>query len=204
MHLNFDSDVKLRLNRFSKLGTWYILALSAIATIAIIGQVLIQLHLKDQQSDSQVVNVAGKQRMLSQKISKTVLLLEPNQSENERLELAKELDVAVSLWKISQDGLRHGNDSLQLPGKNSEAIITLFASIQTDFDSTYQNAQAIITLLKSDPIVSYASLDPHIHGILNHEGIFLSGMERIVLQYADEAHEKVSSLSSMEYILLII
>jgi two-component system, NarL family, sensor histidine kinase DegS len=204
MHLNFDNDVKLRLNRFSKLGTWYILALSAIATVAIIGQILIQLHLKDQQSDSRVVNIAGKQRMLSQKISKTVLLLKPDQSEDDRIEKLKQLDVAVSLWKVSQDGLRHGNDSLRLPGKNSEAIVTLFASIQTDFDSMYQSARTIITLLKKDPTVSYASLDPHIKGILDHEGIFLGGMERIVLQYANEAHEKVSSLSSMEYILLII
>src|SRR6188768_948076 len=204
MHLNFDNDVKLRLNRFSKLGTWYILALSAIATVAIIGQILIQLHLRDQQSDSRVVNIAGKQRMLSQKISKTVLLLKPDQSENDRLEKLKQLDAAVTLWKISQDGLRHGNDSLQLPGKNSEAIVTLFASIQTDFDSMYQSAGTIITLLKENPTASYASLDAHINGILDHEGIFLSGMERIVLQYANEAHEKVSSLSNMEYILLII
>ncbi len=204
MHLNFDSDVKLRLNRFSKLGTWYILALSAIATVAIIGQVLIQLHLKDQQSDSRVVNIAGKQRMLSQKISKTVLLLKPDQTEVDRIEKLKQLDAAVSLWKISQDGLRNGNDSLRLPGKNSEAIVNLFVSIQSDFDAMHKDAQTIIALLKKNPSAPYTDLNPHIQGILNHEGVFLSGMERIVLQYANEAHEKVSSLSNMEYILMII
>ncbi len=204
MHLNFDNDVKLRLNRFSKLGTWYILALSAIATIAIIGQVLIQIHLKDQQSDSRVVNIAGKQRMLSQKISKTVLLLRQDQSEGDRIELTEKLETAVSLWKISQDGLLHGNDSLRLPGKNSAAIVTLFKSIQSDFDEMHRNAQDVIIELKKDPSTPFRSLSPGIQGILDHEDLFLNGMERIVLQYANEAHEKVASLSNMEYILLII
>jgi two-component system sensor histidine kinase DegS len=73
MNLNFN--VQEGISRFSRLGTWYILALSAIASVAIIGQVLIQNHLKGQRDDSRVVNVAGKQRMLSQNISKTLLLL---------------------------------------------------------------------------------------------------------------------------------
>ncbi len=204
MHLNFDNDVKLRLNRFSKLGTWYILALSAIATVAIIGQILIQIHLEDQQSDSRVVNIAGKQRMLSQKISKTVLLFKPDQLEGDRIELIKQLDAAVSLWQISQEGLLHGNDSLRLSGKNSDAIISLFASAQPHFDGMYQNAETIIALLRKNPSESYETLRQPIQEILNDESIFLTGMDRIVVQYADEAHQKVSSLSAMEYSLFII
>ena len=73
MNLNFN--VQEGINRFSRLGTWYVLALSAIATVAIIGQVLIQNHLTNQRNDAHVVNIAGKQRMLSQKISKSLLKL---------------------------------------------------------------------------------------------------------------------------------
>jgi two-component system, NarL family, sensor histidine kinase DegS len=87
MHVNFDNESGFSLNRFSRLGTWYILALSVIATVAIIGQLLIQKHLKNQLSDSRVVNVAGKQRMLSQKITKAVLLLHLNQAEADRTKI---------------------------------------------------------------------------------------------------------------------
>ncbi len=74
------NDAKDGLQRFTRLGLWYILALSAIATVIVVGQALIQTHLHTQLSDSQVVNVAGKQRMLSQKIVKTVLRLRTGQS----------------------------------------------------------------------------------------------------------------------------
>ena len=204
MHLNLDREAKLSLNRFSKLGMWYALALSVIATVAIIGQILIQSHLNGQLSDSRVVNIAGKQRMLSQNITKTVLLLRDDQSLEERNNLLKKLRSAVELWKISQDGLKHGNDSLQLPGKNSEAIVKLFSVIDNDFHEVYQSSETIITLLTDDALVTSDILDPHIQNILTHEGLFLAGMERIVLQYANEAGQKVSSLSTMEYIVLAV
>ncbi|HEX6226315.1 MAG TPA: hypothetical protein VFZ52_17975, partial [Chryseolinea sp.] len=65
MTLDFNPESKLTFNRFSKLGVWYIFALSVIATVAIIGQFLIQDHLQDQLSDSRVVNLAGTQRYKS-------------------------------------------------------------------------------------------------------------------------------------------
>jgi two-component system sensor histidine kinase DegS len=204
MHLNFDSEAKLSLNRFGKLGIWYVLALSIIATVAIVGQMLIQSHLRDQLSDSRVVNVAGKQRMLSQNITKTVLLLRDAQRPEERNDLLNQLRTSLRLWKVSQDGLLQGNDSLQLPGKNSKAITALFVKTHDDFNTVYESATAMITLLKQDTLTTSASLQPHVDNILAHEGLFLKGMEQIVLQYANEAEEKVSSLSMIEYIVLAI
>jgi len=204
MHLNFDSEAKLSLNRFGKLGMWYALALSIIATVAIIGQLLIQSHLKDQLSDSRVVNLAGKQRMLSQNITKTVLMLKDGQTEAERTRLLKQLRASVGLWKISQDGLLHGNDSLQLPGTNSEAITGLFDKINDDFNEVYQSSTNVISLLSSNVMIPADALQSDVQNILVHEAPFLIGMERIVLQYANEAGQKVSSLSTMEYIVLAI
>jgi signal transduction histidine kinase len=204
MHINFDSEAKVSLNRFSRLGTWYVLALCAIAIVAVIGQALIQTHLHNQLSDSRVVNVAGKQRMLSQKISKTVLMLSDNQAEVERQQILDNLRPSVYLWRLSQDGLLRGNDSLRLPGKNSEAINQLFDAITDDFEGMHQNANDILLKLGANVNTPFDSLSPHIKKILYHETKFLTGMERIVFQYANEAEEKVSRLSNMEYIVLAI
>jgi two-component system, NarL family, sensor histidine kinase DegS len=204
MHVNFDTDAGHSLNRFSRLGTWYVLALSVIATVAIIGQVLIQRHLKNQLSDSRVVNVAGKQRMLSQKIAKTVLLLRFDQTETERKEIVNDLRNSVSLWKVSQEGLLQGSDSLRLPGKNSATIDTLFAVVAVDFEKMHTNAMQIISALQHNLTTPYDSLKPNVQGILEHENRFLTGMESIVLQYSNEAQGKVSYLSTMEYIVLTI
>jgi two-component system, NarL family, sensor histidine kinase DegS len=204
MRLNFDNDVKLSLNRFSRLGIWYVLALSVVALVAILGQVLIQLHLNSQLSDSRVVNVAGKQRMLSQKISKMVLMLRDNQTQQERHELLINLQSSVNLWKVSHEGLIHGNDSLQLPGKNSAIISSMFAKVSSDFENINGSTQQLLALLKANPLVSYDSLGPEVVKILEHEPRFLDGMEKIVLQYASEAQAKVSSLSFIEYLFLCV
>ncbi|AYB34363.1 ATP-binding protein [Chryseolinea soli] len=203
MHLNLQSGANSRI-KFSRLGTWYILALSAIAIISIVGQVLIQQHLHDQLSDSQVVNVAGKQRMLSQKIAKTVLLLKADQTEKERNTLRVNLQEAAHLWKISQEGLQEGNDSLHLPGNNSPTVTGLFKEIYDPFTKLYESATRISALLATDPLTSLSALDNDIQIILNQEGRFLSGMDVLVRQYAKEAGQKIDSLRRMEYLLLFV
>lgn len=203
MHLNFEAEPKSAL-KFSHLGTWYSLALSAIAIVSIVGQVLIQRHLRDQFSDSQVVNVAGKQRMLSQKIAKTVLLLREHQEEKERNDILQELRDAANLWRISQQGLQNGNDSLHLPGNNSGTVISLFRKIEVPFSTIYSSAMEIISELEHDKTISLPSLERNIQTILQEEGPFLSGMDAIVSQYAHDANEKIESLRTMEYFLLFI
>lgn len=204
MHLHLDNYVKRGLNRFSRLGTWYILALSIIATVAVVGQVLIQSHLKTQLNDSRVVNVAGKQRMLSQKITKTVLLLRDGQTAAERSSTLENLKESVLLWKISQEGLLHGNDSLKLPGKNSVAITRLFQQVHDHFTGIGRSALHLIAVLEKGPEAPFGLLKADIENILQHETPFLEGMEKIVFQYDQEAKSKVSSLKTMEYIVLAI
>ena len=58
MNLNFNVQEGIR--GFTRLGTWYILALSAIASVSIIGQVVMQNHLANKRDDSRVVNAARK------------------------------------------------------------------------------------------------------------------------------------------------
>jgi len=196
------NEAKDGFQRFTRLGLWYILALSAIATVILTGQALIQTHLRTQLSDSQVVNVAGKQRMLSQKIVKTVLRLRSGQSESERRILYNELARTLSLWKTSQDALLHGNDSLHLDGDNSVVVRTYFDSLQPDFAALYTNASHVLAVLRSDLTVSEDKLQPYRDVILAHEDLFLTGMERIVRQYTDEAQRKVTRLSTIEYVVL--
>ena len=60
---------------FLRVRKWYLLAFAGIALTIIIAQLLIQTHLNSQLDDSRVINVAGRQRALSQKLVKEVLLV---------------------------------------------------------------------------------------------------------------------------------
>jgi PAS domain S-box-containing protein len=191
----------LKANRFTRLGVWYILALSTIATVIIAGQVFIQLHLKDQENDSHVVNIAGKQRMLSQKLVKDILLLQ-SQAKNQSEALC-ELESSLQLWETSQRGLVDGNDSLNLSGKNSNEILSLFESVDKSFLLIDSNAREILNEYKKSgrgPDL----MESKVSAILESEESFLTGMDAIVYQYDLEAKSKVTRLSRLEYTLLII
>lgn len=204
MNLEFNNDSQLKSNRFGRLGTWYVLALSVIVSIAVIGQILIQNHLQGQLSDSHVINVAGRQRMLSQKITKCALLLKPDQSVEARVKILDELKTALSLWTMSHDGLQNGNDSLHLPGRNSGEVTSMFSTINVHHEVMKKSSLTLVGLLSADSSVSYDELSSLVEKILHHQDAFLVGMNKIVFQYDAEARQKVSTLSTLEYVLLFI
>ena len=69
---------------FDKLSRLYIIALSTIALSVIISQILFRNHLDTQKSDSTAINIAGRQRMLSQKLTKEIVSLIDTFDENNR------------------------------------------------------------------------------------------------------------------------
>ncbi len=204
MRFNFKDFNNNRKNKFGRLGLWYILALCAIATTIILGQILIQHHLHNQRTDSRVVNVAGRQRMLSQKITKLSILLQGDVPQKKINRLSSELHEAVEIWQISHEGLKNGNEILGLPGSNSPEIEAMFNKIQLPHDSIIHYVNALLGHLSSGEFHVKDDVSVFVVHILKHEKAFLAGMDKIVNQYDIEASGKVSMLSRMEYLLLLI
>lgn len=201
MNVDFNIDRKAHTNTFNKLGVWYILALSVIASVALIGQLLIQQHLRTQVGDSHVVNLAGSQRYKSQSIVKMSVLIYTDL--NPQPERIKALESTLAEWKKGHEGLQNGDATLNLPGQNSDRIKQMFAEIDPYFKNVYTSAQNILAFgsgNEKDTIL----LNAAIKTLLSNEGIFLEKMDKIVFQFDQEAREKVSRLSKLEYTLLVI
>lgn len=202
MNLQFNPDGKHRFNRFSKLGMWYILALSVIATVSIIGQLLIQRHLKTQLSDSRVINLAGAQRYKSQWIVKMCVLLGNGVRHEAYPATTKALGETLSEWRRIHYGLQNGDEALNLPGKNSEAITTMFRELEPYFVQVYESARR---LAGTGGTAQRGSEDEDAMAtLLSNEAVFLKKMDRIVFQYDHEAKLKVATLGKLEYMLLAI
>lgn len=180
----------------------YIIALSAVALLSVIGQVLVQIALKEQSSDSRVVNIAGRQRMLSQRICKNVVLLGYNIDTLNRSFQKKELDESLAAWHTFHIGLQSGNlDTLEHKVNNSDSILLLFKKIEPHFLTIYNNAHALSNTL---PISTHEYRVLIINDILRNEKLFLSGMDKIVFTYAKEAKERVDGLKQVEIFLLMV
>lgn len=181
----------------------YLLALSIIAVLLIGSQVLIQLTIVRNDDEGRVVNIAGRQRMLSQKMAKTALALILDGSPAGRAALAGELEAAASLWRRSHDGLLGGDPGLGLYGTNSAAVLALFRGIEPAYLEML-DAAAALSRRARDPAAAAAEMRALAGPILDREAAFLAGMDAITFRYADETRQRIDSIRLLEYLLLAV
>lgn len=190
------------LNVSKKFTRLYSIALSAVAVLSIVGQLLVQRALDEQSNDSRVVNMAGRQRMLSQKICKEVLRISLEVDSSNKEVNVLELTSALALWYNYHVGLKSGNlDTLQGRLKNSDTILKLFMEIEPNFLTIYKQATILAETIS---IATPAFRNKVIIDILSNEPIFLKGMDKIVSVYAQEATGRVDMLKRVEVILLLM
>ncbi|XZE46970.1 ATP-binding protein [Pirellulaceae bacterium SH467] len=183
----------------ARLRVLYIIALSLIACLAIAGQWLIQRTLVAVEQDARIVNVAGRQRMLSQRISRTLLELysieESHLASSVTSIKLHTLREDLELWIDSQKQLRGRSADNPSEILETHQVEDSFASIENDFELIRSAGQS--RLEATPEAVS-------IQEIIQASDRFLIGMEQIVGLYETEARDRVSRLESMERALLLI
>jgi signal transduction histidine kinase len=204
MRLSAVNFEKNNSSRFDRLGIRYGIALSLIAGIAVVGQIVIQSHLSRQRSDSHILNVAGRQRMLSQRITKDALLLRDGQSAVARREILSDLEESVKAWTRTQYDLVNTRDTTGLSSNTNDAIRMLFREVSDPYSLMRAHAQHLVAMLQQNPETPYELLRADAENIVIHEGAFVEGMEKIVLQYEEVASAKVASLRIIEWILVAV
>ena len=187
----------------NRLRKRYIFAFSIIASLVILSQLIIQFVISGQESDSRVINIAGRQRMLSQRINKAVFGLYLAEDEKSKNAYFNELTFSVDLWKKSHIGLQNGDSQLGLPDENSKVVRQLFASIEHSHQTILKASYDIISIVEKG---NYTKQDlyPKIQQIKENEAVFLKGMDTIVFQYDYESKGKINFIKHMELALLFI
>ncbi len=178
--LTFDSPSNTR-----QLAARYFVSLGAISVVAILGTLLVQYQGRNSQSDARVVNIAGRQRMLSQAIAKDALLLSRSTDASERLRLAEDLRGVVATWAQSHSALIEGDLELGVPGTSDPEIRRKFVALESDYDAMVRAARVI--LMRVSVAQETADISGETNAILTHEGPYLETMNAIVFQYDAEA-----------------
>ncbi|RRB00895.1 ATP-binding protein [Larkinella rosea] len=183
-----DQQVAQRLTRF------YMLALTVIAVLSITGLLFIRRTLSDHNNDGRVVNVAGRQRMLSQRLTKLALL---------RTEGILTVDTAsfpalLNTWSQSHTQLRNGTLRMEKEYvvRKSRQIDRMFTQIEPVFQSIYGSLVQI-----NNPSATEDQKKTALHTILRAEPSFLEQMNAIVFQFDKESFERVKSLEQVEWVL---
>ncbi|MFI5455979.1 MAG: type IV pili methyl-accepting chemotaxis transducer N-terminal domain-containing protein [Isosphaerales bacterium] len=170
----------------------YRAALALVAFLVLLNQLLVQPSLLRLTMDAPVINIAGRQRMLSQRLAKAALALERADGKTRR-RYFDELDQVLRLWTASHDGLRHGNRAISLPGGNSQAVNAALDGLEPLFLRMRTAADRLIRdEARGQPGEPAARDDLAI--ILGAEGEYLERMDRVVGLFEREARDRVGRM----------
>ncbi len=168
---------------------------SAICLITLISILLVFFTvntLKNQKDDSTVINIAGRQRMLSQKMSKEALCI---QSGLEIEECRSSLKETYALFDSSLKGLINGNSSMQLPPTNNPAILGQMRKVESLWNNFSTQIQTMLNPSSKGEVVTQA-----IQNILKSNIPLLTEMNKAVGMYATQSQKKITKLTTALYI----
>jgi len=167
------------------------LLLLIMTTTIVCTLVLLIILVKKNQNDGNLINTSGKQRYLSQKISKTSILYYNNTDSIKNLEYINSLETDLRLFKK--------NNEILLSTANTETIIESLSKIQPYYQAICWNTNNLIHKTKN---IDY------LNNILEVETYFLNNMNKIVQQYENENKTEINKfifyLSVSKMILLIV
>jgi len=178
----------------------YLFALVTIAVTVLLSQLLIQYNLNSQLSDSKIINISGKQRMLSQKLTKEILVLNFITDSLQKKKKIDQILETISEWKFNHYSLINGNDSLGFPKEKNQILIQYFENLQPNFDTLLKAGNTFLENKKHNK--NEQDNQKLVQTILDNGAVFLSKMNRIVGEYDKEALEKVTRQSKTEYSIL--
>ena len=102
----------------------YLLFIATIVLIIIAAVLFFQNRINILTSDVSIINISGKKRMLSQRITKQVFSLDLDQSDRASRIYLDSLSALITEWQNNQDFLILANKQV----RNSERIDSLFAA----------------------------------------------------------------------------
>ena len=176
----------------------YVVALLLVATLSTAAWLSLRWVIADQESTAAIVNVSGRQRMLSQRTALLSHLL-VNSPPAQRSEIRATLKKSIDLFEASHQGLIRGNPAMGLPATMSDAVRAAYFSGAQPLDAQVRAyVQAVRALLGTEDaalreddaqlqFITETALTP-----------LVSALNAMVEQYQREGEASVHRLASAE------
>ena len=196
-----DGNISIGIETFNKIKNRYLLAFSLVLISVSVSQVFVQKHLSSQLNDSRIINIAGRQRMISQRLSKNILLLQKHENIDK---LLSAINTDNKILVEYNNGLRNEYSNIGDLTFDNNSVHSLFDSINT-YQVNISNACNKISALNFEDSLSIEDkLDEQVRIVLLNEVPFLKIMDIIVLDFEKESRYRIEQLKNKEYVLFSI
>jgi PAS domain S-box-containing protein len=185
--------------------TWrYLVALVLVALLASAAWLSLHLVITEQQSTAAVVNISGRQRMLSQRTALFSAML-VNAPPERRPAIRDKLRDATELLRKSHLGLTRGDEALGLPATMSDTVRAMYFAPPLGLDNQVRSYLANLQALLQVPDQDLRPDNPYLLAILDAApaGLVVS-LDKMVSQYQREGEAAVSSLLRAETLVWLM
>jgi two-component system, LuxR family, sensor kinase FixL len=192
-----------------RLTARYFFVLVAVATLVVVDQAVIQPLLVRMNSYAPAINLAGRQRMLSQRLTKAALALQLSNDTSQHQRYQTELRLTLTQWADAQAALRGICSSTGTTNLDSLEYNRVWAVLQPHFEEMLA-AGKILAGESPEPFSSNNSTSQNnpsgegpsasiaaVSTIVDHEAIYLSSMEQIVGLFQKDADRQVALLRAI-------
>lgn len=144
------------------------------------------------------INLSGRQRMLSQRVTLKLLLIQDQLKEEDNVE--KEIAEIQSLltdFKEVHDDLQKGNKARNLPAIKSPYIQQLFNQVEPYYKKLYSFADSLINDPKPEKV------DFYMNQVLSNQKKYLKIQDVITFKFEEEARTDLGKISFKIFILSV-
>ena len=186
------------------LGLRYKIVLAVLAGLSVGSFLILEGVIASQNSGAAEINIAGRQRMLSQRIGFLFSQVINAPEDENKFSAIGLLDEAILLMERSHAGLINGEPSLNLKAISSAKIRAHYFGPTSQLD---EDVKTFLGLAKNylGAILSDSAIEEHQQAFesFNTE-ILLEDLNRVVARYQFENEEKVSSLNFYQIISVVL
>ncbi|MFT7004794.1 MAG: nitrate/nitrite-specific signal transduction histidine kinase, partial [Sulfurimonas sp.] len=166
------------------------LMLSVIATTIYLNQQNVK--------DALLINIAGKQRMLTQNISKNIFYIHYSSNKD-----FYELNAAVDDFIKGFNTLKHGDINIDMSPVITDEISLQTKKVDKLWDSFHEDIQNF-KLYSSSKLNKKAELEQIVRSIYKENTILLDNVDKLVTMYTNYSEDKANFIKSFQYSAAII
>lgn len=166
--------------------------LGALLMITIFAVITVTIYLNYKNTkDALIVNIAGKQRMLTQRITKNIYYINQTKSSN-----FNEMDRAVSEFIYGLSTLKDGNKNLKISEPPVQNIKMQIEKVQVLWDVFYKNVKEFESGILKNDIQKLNSLLQYFDEANNE---LLTEVDEVVTLYTNYIEEKTNFIKNFQY-----